>query len=89
MTAFNRRIQPAEIMGLPAAGLLGLTVALAGGLMAALMPVPFNLMFGAVAGVAAVIAVTALIMGDEFPWISQKVLTLIERRLPTEFGPDE
>ena len=89
MTAYNKRFQPWEIWGVPAAGLFGLVGGLLGGLMMFLLPAPLNVVFGAIGIVSIVIAVIGFAMGDEFPWAFQKLLHRIERKRSSHFGSSE
>ena len=88
MTAYNKRFQPWEIWGVPAAGLFGLVGGLLGGLMAFLLPAPLNIIFGAIGVVSTLVALVGFVMGDEFPWVFQKCLHVIERRRSSHFGSD-
>ncbi len=89
MTAYNKRFQPWDIWGVPAAGLFGLVGGLLGGLMMFLLPAPLNVVFGAIGIVSIVIAIIGFVMGDEFPWITQRILHRIERKRSSHFGPSE
>ena len=89
MTAYNKRFQPWDIWGVPAAGLFGLVGGLLGGLMAFLLPTPLNVLLGAIGSVSLVIAIISFVMGDEFPWVFQKVLHRIECKRSSHFGSSE
>jgi hypothetical protein len=88
VTAYNKRFQPWEIWGVPAAGLFGLVGGLLGGLMAFLLPAPLNVIFGVIGVVSTLVALVGFVMGDEFPWAFQKCLHVIERRRSSQFGSD-
>ena len=89
MTAFNKRFQPWDIWGLPAAGLLGVVGGLVGGLMTVLLPMPLNVLFGIGGVIAVMVALAAFVLGDEFPWLFLKALHAVERRRPSQFGGRE
>lgn len=86
MNAFNKRFQPWELWGLPAAGVFGGVGALVGALMAFLLPLPLNVLFGAGGMLALVVAIVAFILGEEFPWLVQKLLHRAERSRRSRFG---
>lgn len=88
MTAYNKRFQPWEIWGLPAAGLFGLVGGLLGGLLAFLLPAPLNVLCGIGGAVALVVGIAGFLLGDEFPWLFQKLWHVLEQRRPSQFGPD-
>ncbi len=89
MTAFNKRFQPWDIWGVPAAGLFGLVGGLLGGLMAFLLPAPLNVLFGAMGVFATLVALLGFTLGDEFSWFFQKLLHQVERRRASHFGAAE
>ena len=89
MTAYNKRFQPWDIWGVPAAGLFGLVGGLLGGLMAFLLPMPLNVVLGVIGIVSVVIAIIGFVMGDEFPWVFQKCLHRIECKRSSHFGSSE
>ena len=89
MTAYNKRFQPWEVWGVPAAGLFGLIGGLLGGLMSFLLPLPLNVIFGVAGMLSTVVAGVGFVMGDEFPWAFQKLLHVIERRRSSHFGSAE
>jgi hypothetical protein len=88
MTAYNKRFQPWEIWGLPAAGLFGLVGGLLGGLMAFLLPAPLNVLCGVAGVIALILGIVGFVLGDEFSWLFQKVWHVLEQRRPSQFGPD-
>ncbi len=89
MSAFNKRFSPFEIWGLPGFGVLGFVFFLAGFLMYSLMPFPVNIFLGLVGLVGLVVAVVAFVMGDEFQWISIKVLSFFESSSGSIFGRED
>lgn len=88
MSAFNKRFQPFEIWGLPGAGVLGIVFGLVGGLMFMLLPVPLNVILGVLGLVGFVVGLVAFVMGDEFQWLSIKLLSRLEQGSSSVFGKD-
>jgi len=88
MSAFNKRFQPFEIWGLPGAGVLGVVAGLVGGLMFMLLPVPLNVILGVIGLIGFAVGVVAFVMGDEFQWLSTKLLSRLEKGSVSVFGKD-
>ena len=88
MSAFNKRFQPFEIWGLPGAGVLGIVFGLVGGLMFMLLPMPLNVILGVLGLVGFVVGLVAFVMGDEFQWLSIKLLSRLEQGSSSVFGKD-
>ena len=86
MSAFNKRFQSFEIWGLPGAGVLGIVFGLVGGLMFMLVPVPLNVFLGFLGLVGIAVGIVAFVMGDEFQWISIKLLSRLESGSGSIFG---
>ena len=70
MPAFNRRLQPKEVFGIPLVAALGLTVALIGFVLSLLVPLVIKLFTIPITLVGAVVAAAAFFMGDDLQFLN-------------------
>lgn len=70
MSAFNRRLQPKEVFGIPLIAALGLTVALVFFVLSLLLPLVLKLFTIPLALAGALVAVAAFYMGDDLQFLN-------------------
>lgn len=69
MPAFNARLNPKELFGMPMLGVLGALVALVFGVLSMMLPLPLNLFAGVVALAGLVFSGLVFVMGDDMQWL--------------------
>lgn len=83
MPAFNARLKPKEVFGMPMMAAFGLVVALICGVLSLMLPWVLKLFTVPLALAGGVAAGVAFWQGDELPWLGVKRLSAIENNRVT------
>lgn len=83
MSAFNRRLQPKEMFGMPLAAVLGMVGALIFGVLSMLLPTFLLLITLPLLVVCVVITVASFWVGDELPFLPVMLASRRERHATT------